>query len=720
MSARGRAAGDDGRQAELMATLGFVRLSKSSVGKVKKFLNNLYDLKSINLCRHPRVIAECRGTDLSRETQLYNEMVLWLRYHEKLTARRPGHLPLLTRIRQDYDKLSGFVAARPELCGFDGLTEVNVFDDAVYGDDYVPRVDVFLRGLEDLARCLCAQGPDKPARAVMMGFINMRAEEVNRLMDNVRDAAERVLVYELLDVRDPLNEDPSVLVHNRLVYLCRLAYAISKSWQTLSHMCLDRINSLRRRLILAFHDRPAFARVYARNALERPVDGTTAYNLLRRLEEDFLLFRNALRWGDPDWGLESELESEGDNSDAGSDLDLEDEDDDDDDGGGPGGHDDDESGGNRTPDPGMSLHDDTGSGANTCLIGGDDDNCGGGSGRCLEFDPDSERCLGVKMVNGRALRWWNPTGIMVDNEAAVWIDEHGRVMAKPPPKELRKASSDDGGNKKNPPPKKNVTPPVSGSNSVGGGVQTPSTASGKRTGKKKEGGGGYLLRSRSTDDDEVRKMKKDGTIDDRADRELKMALQKARESTADSDLSTILPRTEPLRKVAFVGDPVAAFGDTVRTSSSSSKGFDDGPFTTQGASVLLPPPLGGPGSTLTLPPDLPDLSGVLADEDVQDSRYGKIPKSRTKKHPTFPENYKQRPPHNKDDEYYWDETGDNMPVGEDGGGVLEDLRKGLEGIDLKTGGGGSLQPPLSQQFAGSPFAGSDGDGGGLVKKSSSH
>ncbi|AWV68123.1 M32 protein [Murid betaherpesvirus 1] len=710
MSARGRAAGDDARQAELMATLGFVRLSKSSVGKVKKFLNNIYGLKSINLCRHPRVIAECRGADLSRETQIYNEMILWLRYHEKITTQRPGHLPLLTRIRQDYDKLFGFVAARPELCGFDGLTDVNVFDDAVYGDDYVPRVDVFLRGLEELGQCLCAQGPGKPPRAITMGFINMRVEEVNRLMNNVRDAAERVLVYELLDVRDPLNEDPSVLVHNRLVYLCRLAYAISKSWQTLSQMCLDRINSLRRRLILAFHDRPAFARVYARNALERDVDGTTAYNLLRRLEEDFLLFRNALRWGDPNWGLESELESDGDNSDGGSDLGLEDEDDDDDDdGGGLGGADDDESGGNRTPDPGLSLRDDDDGSANTCLVGGDDRGCeggGGGGGRCLEFDPESERCLGVKMVNGRPLRWWNPTGYLgPDNEAVIWIDEHGNIMSKPP-KDLGKAKDLDAG-KNNPPPKKSVAPALVNAANVAGGAKTPSLT-GKPAGKKKDGGGGgYLLRSRSTDDDEVRKMKKDGGGDERADRELKMALQKARESTAESDLSTILPRTEPLRKVAFVGDPVAAFGDTARNSSTT--GSDDGPFSTQGASVLLPPPLGGPGSTLTLPPELPDLSGVLVDDDVQDSRYGKIPKSRNKKHPTFVENYKKHRPNHKDDDYYWDDTGDNMPpVGEDGG-TLEDLRRGLEGLDLKTGSG---VPPISQRFAASPFTGSDGDGGG--------
>nr|WEG69035.1 tegument protein pp150 [Mastomys natalensis cytomegalovirus 2]WEG69173.1 tegument protein pp150 [Mastomys natalensis cytomegalovirus 2]WEG69312.1 tegument protein pp150 [Mastomys natalensis cytomegalovirus 2]WEG69450.1 tegument protein pp150 [Mastomys natalensis cytomegalovirus 2]WEG69588.1 tegument protein pp150 [Mastomys natalensis cytomegalovirus 2] len=287
-----------------MGDLGFVRLSRDAVKRLRRFLDGFYKEKTLNLCNHPHVITESRGTGLSKETQLYNELLLWLRYYEALVAKRPTQMDVLSKIRKDYDILFTFVKAQNNLISFFGLTDVDVFGGAVYQEDYIPRMDVFLQGLHDLSRSLAVKQGDK--RNTHMGFINMRIEEINRLMRNVKEASENLISHTLIDVRDVLNGDPLILAHNRLVYMCRVMYAMSKSWKILREMCIDRINLLRRRLMLALHERPAFSRIYARNALESSVDHVNAYTLLRRLEEDKALFRNALRWGDPDWGAESD------------------------------------------------------------------------------------------------------------------------------------------------------------------------------------------------------------------------------------------------------------------------------------------------------------------------------------------------------------------------------------------------------------------------------
>nr|WEG68760.1 tegument protein pp150 [Mastomys natalensis cytomegalovirus 1]WEG68896.1 tegument protein pp150 [Mastomys natalensis cytomegalovirus 1]WEG71124.1 tegument protein pp150 [Mastomys natalensis cytomegalovirus 1] len=292
-----------------MGDLGFVRLSRDAVKRLRRFLDGFYKEKTLNLCNHPHVITESRGTGLSKETQLYNELLLWLRYYEALVAKRPTQMDMLSKIRKDYDILFTFVKAQDDLISFFGLTDVDVFGGAVYQEDYIPRMDVFLQGLHDLSRSLALKQGDK--RNTHMGFINMRIEEINRLMRNVKEASENLISHTLTDVRDVLNGDPLILAHNRLVYMCRVMYAMSKSWKILREMCIDRINLLRRRLMLALHERPAFSRVYARNALESSVDHVNAYTLLRRLEEDKALFRNALRWGDPDWGAESDTDNDG-------------------------------------------------------------------------------------------------------------------------------------------------------------------------------------------------------------------------------------------------------------------------------------------------------------------------------------------------------------------------------------------------------------------------
>lgn len=299
-----------------MSGLGFVRLPARSLRVLRRFLDGFPHERSPSLFDHPRIIDESRGRGLSRETQLYNELVLWLRYYEALVARRPAHLDLMRRIRDDYDNLFGFVRTDGDLSPFFGLRDVDVFGGAVYQEDYIPRVDVFLQGLYDLSRYLAGKNGGRGADAY--GFINVRPEEAQRLMSSVRNAAENLLRYELLDVRDFKNDDPLVLALNRLTYLCRLAYAMSKGWRDLREMCLDRANLLRRRLVLALYERPAFARVYARNALGQTVGHADVYTLLRRLEDDRALFVNALRWGDPDWGLDSD-ESEREEEELGED-----------------------------------------------------------------------------------------------------------------------------------------------------------------------------------------------------------------------------------------------------------------------------------------------------------------------------------------------------------------------------------------------------------------
>ncbi|AAD50323.1 pR32 [rat cytomegalovirus strain Maastricht] len=293
-----------------MSGLGFVRLPKRSLRNLRTFLDGFYRERSPNLFNHPHVINECRGRKLSKETQLFNELVLWLRYYEALVARRPTHIDLMDRIRTEYDRLFGFVRADGELSPYFGLSDVDVVGGMVYADDYIPRVDVFIQGLYDLAAYLSAKDGSKIADG--FGFINLRSDEAQRLVSNARSAADNLHTYRLLDVRDFQNSDPLVVALNRLMYLCRVAYAMSKGWREICEAALDRLNLIRRRLILSFHESPAFARVYARNALERVVDHTNVYALLRRFEEDRVLFKNALRWGDPDWGLDSTSEEEDD------------------------------------------------------------------------------------------------------------------------------------------------------------------------------------------------------------------------------------------------------------------------------------------------------------------------------------------------------------------------------------------------------------------------
>ncbi|AKB93233.1 B32 [Murid betaherpesvirus 8] len=289
-----------------MGTLGFIRLSRRAVRRIKRFLDNFDNAQTLNLCSHDDILTEARGHDLSTETECYNELILWLRYLEALLSKRPTHLTLLTNIRQEYAKLFTFVLAQNELVAFHGLSDIDVLGSAIYAEDYLPRIDVFLDGLHSLCQFLSSK---RFGRSDNMGFVGLRPEEVNRLMRNVKAASENLINYELLEVRDVHNEDPHIICLNRLVYLCRLAYAMTRSWKDLCDMCVNRINMLRRRLVVSLQDVPTFSRVYFRNALENPVDHETAHSLLRRVEEDFLLIKNALRWGDPNWNADSDAES---------------------------------------------------------------------------------------------------------------------------------------------------------------------------------------------------------------------------------------------------------------------------------------------------------------------------------------------------------------------------------------------------------------------------
>nr|WEG69864.1 tegument protein pp150 [Mastomys natalensis cytomegalovirus 3]WEG70284.1 tegument protein pp150 [Mastomys natalensis cytomegalovirus 3]WEG70424.1 tegument protein pp150 [Mastomys natalensis cytomegalovirus 3]WEG70564.1 tegument protein pp150 [Mastomys natalensis cytomegalovirus 3]WEG70844.1 tegument protein pp150 [Mastomys natalensis cytomegalovirus 3] len=367
-----------------MVTLKFIRLPRKSVKKIKKNLTEIYNDSDINLCTHPHVIVESHGTGLSRENQLYNELVLWLLYCDGLITRRTVYLDLLSKLREDYDKLFGFVKNDPDLLQYAELSEIDVITDAVYGDDYIPRVEIFLKGLEDIAQCLCVKrGID---RIHTLGFINLRRSEVDRLMNSVQKSAARVLSYELLDVRDADNTDSAMLAFNRLVYFCRMTYAMSIAWKQLMEMCVDRINLLRRRLISAFHEIPTFSRVYARNVLDRTVEQHTVSELMRRIGDDFLLVKNAIRWGDPNWGVES------DSDDA------------------------DESNGNDGQTGGTS---------------GDNPRAGYdcSDDECERRDRDFEKNLRIEMVDERPLRWWSPTGYLgPNNEAALWVDEYGDII----------------------------------------------------------------------------------------------------------------------------------------------------------------------------------------------------------------------------------------------------------------------------------------------------
>lgn len=382
-----------------MGKLGFIRLSDESVKKIKKYLKGFYNQRVLNLSEHHYVIRETYGEGLTEETKLYNELVLWLRYFEALTSKRPTHILLLSKIRTDYNTLFSFVRMKNDLSSFIGLTDIDVVGGAVYEVDYIPKIDVFLQGLYDLARCVALKQGSR--RNDQMGFINMRPEEVNRLMKNVKEAANNMISHKTLEVRDVLNNDPLVLSLNRLVYLCRVVYAMSRSWKDLQEICVDRINLLRRRLVLAFYERPVFSRVYVRNALEKSVDHTSAYMLLRRLEDDYLLFRNALKWGDPNWGVGLESGSSDSFESGSDDNEIENES---------------TRGGCEYPIVSDIPNE-------TCV---DEE-------ECRKEDDEMEKYLKVKMVNGRPMRWWTPTGIPPQDgeNGAVWVDEYGNRMSDP-------------------------------------------------------------------------------------------------------------------------------------------------------------------------------------------------------------------------------------------------------------------------------------------------
>lgn len=405
-----------------MGKLGFIRLSDGSVKKIKKYLKGFYNQKVLNLCDHDHVIREVYGDGLSEETKIYNELVLWLRYFEALISHRPAHMDLLSKVRTDYNTLFSFIRTKHDLSAFIGLTDIDIVGGAVYEEEYVPKLDVFLQGLHDLARCVALKQGNR--RNDQMGFINMRPEEVNRLMRNVKEAANNMISYTLLEVRDVLNNDPFILALNRLVYLCRVVYAMSRSWKDLQEMCVDRINLLRRRLASAFYERPVFARVYVRNALEKAVDHISAYTLLRRVEDDFLLFKNALKWGDPNWGIDSGTESSDDSES--------------------------ESENENKFSPSHGAEDGeiikTGEDTNGIKAATKDITKNVTSvcedEECKREDEEFEKYLGVTMVNGRPMRWWTPTGIKpTTNEGALWVNEYGDRVTNPFDKHVRSKST---------------------------------------------------------------------------------------------------------------------------------------------------------------------------------------------------------------------------------------------------------------------------------------
>lgn len=283
-----------------MGDLKFVRLSRESVRNIGRFIDGVYNEKTLNLCKHPHVITEVRGEDLSVETQLFNELVLWLRYCRAIVSRRPVHLDLLARMRADYDVLMAVVQIRPDLEEYRFLAEIDVVHGAVYDKDYLPRIDRFLRGLYGLSDKISLSGGPS-GRAAALGFVNLHQDEIRRLMRSVKEASKNCLTCVVLDVRDVFNTDPVVLAFNRLVYLCRLAYALARAWKETCDMCVNRINTLRRQLSASLQENASFSRVYARNALDLAVDLQSVHKLAQRIDGDFLLFKNALRWGDPNW-----------------------------------------------------------------------------------------------------------------------------------------------------------------------------------------------------------------------------------------------------------------------------------------------------------------------------------------------------------------------------------------------------------------------------------